>query len=296
MRSLSLKPFSSLKSGPTASNPPSTNKKSRFWLWFGVTILVLITLASVAAPWLTNHDPTEMNLPLRFESPSLEHPFGLDENGSDVFAQVLYGSRVSLTVAFSVVIVSLLVGLSMGSLAGFLGGRVDQILMRFVDVLYAFPNFLLALVLVAVMGPSVGNLILAMCITSWTGFARLVRGEVLHLKQKEYVVTTKALGGGGFRQLILHIWPNLLGVVLVNATFALAGTIIAESGLSFLGLGAPVSTPTWGALLSSGRRFLFEAPHVSLFPGMMIVLLVLACNLAGDGLRDWLDPRQNQSR
>ena len=268
--------------------------KWRVVLGFG--LLILISLASITAPLLTSKDPTQMNLPLQFAPPSFEHPMGLDENGSDIFAQILFGSRVSLRVAFSVVGVSLFLGLVIGSIAGFLGGFFDSLLMRMIDILSAFPNFLLALVLVALLGPSVGNLILAMCLTSWTGFARLVRGEVLHLKLKEYVISTQALGGGQLRQLIIHIWPNLVGVLLVNATFALAGTIIAESGLSFLGLGVPATTPTWGALLSSGRRFLFEAPHISLAPGLMIVLLVLACNLAGDGLRDLIDPKRNQSR
>ncbi|MCB0412672.1 MAG: ABC transporter permease, partial [Bdellovibrionales bacterium] len=192
------------------------------------------------------------------------------------------------------VTVSLILGLILGSLAGFWGGWMDLIIMRGIDMLYAFPNFLLALGLIAVLGPSIKNLIIAMCITSWTGFARLVRGEVLHLREREYVQSARALGAGVLRQLTTHIWPNLVGILLVQATFTMAATIIAESGLSFLGLGAPPETPTWGALLSSGRRILFEAPHVSLFPGLCIVLLVLGFNLFGDGLRDYLDPRRNQ--
>lgn len=260
----------------------------------GASLISVVLFMAIFAPWIAPQDPNEMNLQQRYQGPSWQHPFGLDENGSDVFSKVVYGARVSLLVSMSVVGVSLVLGLIMGSLAGFFGRWLDSLIMRLIDMLYAFPNFLLALGLIAVMGPSIRNLIIAMCITSWTGFARLVRGEVLYLKEKEYVLTARALGSGTLRQLIVHIWPNLVGVLVVNATFTMAATIIAESGLSFLGLGAPPSTPTWGALLSAGRKILFEAPHVSLFPGLCILLLVLGFNLFGDGLRDYLDPRRNQ--
>lgn len=264
---------------------------SRLLLVGGTLIGVMIFLA-VFADWLATQDPNSMSLELRYDPPSWAHPFGLDENGSDVFAKVVFGARVSLTVAFSVVMVSLLVGLGLGSVAGYCGGRWDAGLMRSIDMLSAFPGFLLALGLVAVLGPSVGNLILAMCLTSWTGYARLVRGEVLHLKEKEFVLTARSLGATPLRQVVFHIWPNLVGPVLVHASFALAGTILAESSLSFLGLGVPATTPTWGALLNSGRKIMLEAPHVSLFPGLAIMTLVLGFNLFGDGLRDFLDPRK----
>ena len=168
--------------------------------------------------------------------------------------------------------------------------------MRITDMFYAFPGFLIALSLVAVLGPSVFNLILAMCVTSWTGFARLVRGEVLHLKEREHVQSARAVGAGTFRIVILHIWPNLISLVVIQSTFAMAGTIISESGLSFLGLGVPSHTPTWGALLNSGRRVMTEAPHISLAPGLAIVFLVLGFNLLGDGLRDYLDPRRGLNK
>jgi peptide/nickel transport system permease protein len=158
-------------------------------------------------------------------------------------------------------------------------------------MIYAFPGFLLALALVAALGPSVKNLIFAMSITGWAGVARLVRGEILHLKEKEYVQSARAIGNSTFRIITTHIWPNLIGVMTVQCTFAMAGTLIIESGLSFLGLGAPPTTPTWGMLLNSGRYYLVEAPHISIFPGLAILLLVLGFNLLGDGLREILDPK-----
>jgi len=255
-------------------------------LLIGLTIFM--ALVSFALP-----SPNEMNLEKRFLNPSWQHPFGLDQNGSDVFAQVFYGARVSLFVAFSVVLITHIVGLLIGSLAGYWGRWWDQTLMRFIDMIQAFPSFLLALALVAVLGPSIKNLIFAMCLTGWAGVARLVRGEVLHLKELDYVAASRATGASHFRTIMFYIWPNLVGPLLVNASFALAATIIAESGLSFLGLGAPANVPTWGSLLNSGRKVLIEAPHVSVFPGLAILFLILGFNLLGDGLRDHLDPRKS---
>ncbi len=262
----------------------------------GTLIVLLVTLTAVFAPFLAMQDPLAMSLPNRLEAPSLQHWLGRDENGGDVFAKLIYGSRVSLGVAWSVVLISASIGLIIGSAAGYRGGWADQLLMRITDMFYAFPGFLIALSLVAVLGPSVFNLILAMCVTSWTGFARLVRGEVLHLKEREHVQSARAVGAGTFRIVILHIWPNLISLVVVQCTFAMAGTIISESGLSFLGLGVPSHTPTWGALLNSGRRVMTEAPHISLAPGLAIVVLVLGFNLLGDGLRDYLDPRRGLNK
>ena len=256
----------------------------------GVLIGSMILLA-IGADLFSLQNPTAMELASRYAGPSAEHLFGLDQNGADVFSQVAHGAQISLRVAFTVVFISALIGLVIGSVAGFLGGWIDQLIMRFLDMFYAFPGFLLALSLVAVLGPSVGNLIFAMCITGWTGYARLVRGEVLHLRQREYVVGALAVGASPIRLIVRHIWPNLLGLLVVQMTFGMSGTIITESGLSFLGLGAPPTVPTWGALLNSGRRILVEAPHVSLFPGIAILLLVLGFNLVGDSLRDWLNPR-----
>ena len=267
-----------------------SNKK--FLLYCGLSIIVLMSLMAILAPWISSHSPYDMNLQNRYLSPSLDYLFGTDENGSDIFSKVLYGARISLYVALSVVSISSIVGLIIGSIAGYFGKWFDVIIMRFIDMLQAFPGFLLALSLVAVLGPSINNLIFAMCISGWTGFARLVRGEVLYLKHREYVQAARALGAGNFRILSLHIWPNLVGPLVVQASFAMAGTIIAESGLSFLGLGAPPTEPTWGSLLNMGRKVLVDAPHISIFPGICIVLLVLGFNFLGDGIRDILDPKK----
>ncbi|MGE4133981.1 MAG: ABC transporter permease [Bdellovibrionales bacterium] len=261
----------------------------------GILVLVFVLMA-LLAPAIARHDPNLLSLPDRLAPPSADHWLGQDENGADVFAILVYGSRVSLAVAFSVVGIGLILGLTIGSLSALSKGWGDLIIMRITDIFYAFPGFLIALSLVAVLGASLSNLVLAMAITSWAPFARLVRAEVLRVKELEHIQSARALGAGPLRILFLHIWPSLLGVVAVQSTFALAGTIISESGLSFLGLGVSSDTPTWGGLLNSGRRVLLEAPQISLAPGIAILLLVLGFNLLGDGLRDRLDPRRGQVR
>ena len=263
-------------------------KNSR--LFFGLGLLSIHLLAFLFSFHSDYHE--RMNLPQRLSSPSLTHLMGQDDNGADVMEKIIYGSKVSISVGFSVITISLIVGLVIGSLAGYGGKFWDIAIMRFIDILNAFPGFLLALCVMSVMGPSVWNLIFSLCITGWTGYARLVRGEVLHLKEKEYVMATKSYGAGPLRQVMAHIWPNLIGVLVVQSTFTLAGTIIAESGLSFLGLGAPPETPTWGSLLYSGRKYLSEAPHLSIIPSLCILTLVLGFNLIGDALRDHFDPKQ----
>ena len=270
--------------------------RSQILFAIGLSIILLTLAAAVFAPWIAPQDPELMSLKDYLQGPSLSHPLGLDENGSDVLAKLVYGARVSLGVAWSVILISGLTGLIVGSTAGYFGGWIEQVLMRIVDMVYAFPGFLLALALVAVLGPSLKNLILALCLTSWTGFARLVRGEVLHLRERDYVQSARAVGASHFRILVLHIWPNLFGLLIVQATFAMAGTIISESGLSFLGLGVPATTPTWGSLLNSGRRVLIDAPHVSFSAGFAIMFVVLGFNLLGDGLRDILDPRRGRNK
>ncbi len=267
--------------------------KRHVLLYLGGSIILLTALLALLAPLIATHDPNLMQLDLRYAAPSSDHFFGLDQNGSDVFSKMVYGARISFYVAISVVTICLAIGLVLGSIAGYYGGKIDHTLMRFIDMLYSFPGFLLAIALVSVLGPSIHNLILAMCVTGWASYARLIRGEVLHLKTKEYIQSAIALGSKDARIIVLHIWPNLVGPIVVQCTFSMAGTILAESSLSFLGLGAPPTDPTWGALLNSGRKILIEAPHVSVFPGLAIVLLVLGFNIFGDGLRDLLDPKKN---
>ena len=274
----------------------TASRRARILLALGTAVVLLTLLVAAFAPWLAPQDPNIMSLPDAFKGPTFAHPLGLDENGCDVLSKIVYGARVSLGVAWSVIIVSASIGLIYGSIAGYCGGWIEQIMMRFVDMVYAFPGFLLALALIAMLGPSLSNLIIALILTSWTAFARLVRGEVLHLKEREYVQSARAMGASHLRIVAQHIWPNLFSLVIVQATFAMAATIISEAGLSFLGLGVPPETPTWGSLLNSGRRVLLDAPHVSFSAGLAIMTAVLGFNLLGDGLRDFLDPRRGRGK
>ncbi len=257
-------------------------------------ILALVILAATFAPFLGTSDPNEFNLAKKFTPSSREAWFGLDQNGADVYSQVLYGARTSLIISFSVVALSCVIGLLLASAATYKGGLTDTVLARIIDMIQAFPGFLLALALVAVLGPSVKNLIIAMTVTGWAGYARLVRGEVLHLKEREYVRGAQASGASATRIITKHIWPNLFSVLTVQATFGLAGVILAESGLSFLGLGVSSDTPSWGALMNQGRRFLVEGPQISFFPGLALSILVLSIQLSGEGLREWLNPRERR--
>lgn len=258
----------------------------------GPLILALFIALTLLAPWIGTTDPNHFDLAKQFAKPSSEAWFGLDQNGADVYSEVLYGARTSLMIALIVVTISASIGLTLASYTTYRGGTADLVLSRLLDMVQAFPGFLLALALVAVLGPSARNLILAMVITGWAPYARLVRGEVLHLKQKEFVRGAEASGASSTRILIRHIWPNLFSILAVQATFGLAGVILAESGLSFLGLGVSPDTPTWGALMNQGRRFLNEAPHISFFPGLALSLLVLSIQLSGESLREWLNPRE----
>ena len=258
----------------------------------GLAVLGFILASAILAPVIAPKEPNQFHLDQKFQSPSAHALFGLDQNGADVFSQVLYGARTSLTISFSVVALSTLIGLLIGSWSAYRGGWWDIVTSRILDMIQAFPGFLLALALVAVMGPSAQNLIFALCITGWASYARLVRGEVLHLKEREFVKGAEAAGASSSRILVRHIWPNLFSLLAVQSTFGLAGVILAESGLSFLGLGLPPETPTWGSLLNQGRRFLVEAPHISLFPGIALSLVVLSIQLCGDGVREWLNPKE----
>ena len=266
--------------------------KGNLFIISGLIISLSFVLLAAISFQFSFDEANEVLLSNKFQSPSANYLLGTDESGADLFKKVAIGTRISLSVAFSVVFISLVVGLIYGSLSGFKGGATDSFMMRALDLFYSFPGFLLALALVCVLGPSVGNLIFALSLTGWTGFARLIRGEVLHIKEQDFVQAAKSVGCGPFRTLVCYIWPNMTGVLLVQSTFSLAGTLIVESGLSFLGLGAPAHIPTWGSLLNSGKFYLVEAPHIAFFPGLCIVLLVLGFNLLGDGLKEALDPKK----
>lgn len=257
----------------------------------GVFVIVAAVVAAVAGPWLVPHDPIAQNLALRLEGPSWQHPLGLDELGRDLLARLLLGARVSLLVGISVVGVSSLVGVTIGAIAGYLGGWVDTLIGRVMDVLLAFPGILLAIALVAVLGPSLTNVVLALVTIGWVGYARLVRGQVLKVRELEYVQAARALGATLPRVLVQHVVPATFSAVSVQATLGMAGAIIAEASLSFLGLGVQPPMPSWGTMLDAGRSHLFDAPHLTIVPGVAIAILVLGFNFAGDALRDRLDPR-----
>jgi peptide/nickel transport system permease protein len=263
------------------------------FLVVGLLIILTFILSALWGFTYSYDEANKVNLSQKFISPGFTHLMGTDETGASLFKKVLIGARISLFISFTVVFIGLILGTIFGAISGYYGGKLDEFMMRTLDLFYSFPGFLLALTLVCVLGPSLMNLIIALSLTSWTGFARLVRGEVLYLKELDYVSSAKSIGSSDFRVLLFYILPNLTGVLLVQATFSLAGTLIVESGLSFLGLGAPAHIPTWGALLNSGKFYLVEAFHISFFPGICIVLLVLGFNLLGDGLKQSLDPKKN---
>jgi len=262
-----------------------------------VSILLLLLgigflLPALLAPWLAPMDPMTMELDGALAPPSLAHPLGQDEQGGDILSRLLFGARISLLVGVSTVLASGVLGITVGLVAGFLGGWVEQAMMRLVDVLLAFPGLLLAIALVAVLGPGLSNVVLALAALGWVGFARLVRGQVISVKGRDFLVAAQALGAGDIRMMVRHILPNIMAPVTVQASFAVAGAILSEASLSFLGLGVPPGTPSWGAMLSEGRHVLWEAPHVSIFPGLAIMAIVLGFNLLGDALNDWLDPKR----
>lgn len=257
----------------------------------GAFIVCLAVAAAVLGPIVTPYDPAAQDLARRLEGPSLAHPFGLDELGRDILARIFAGARISLLVGLAVVGVSSTVGMLFGSIAGYFGGRVDDVVSRVVDVLMAFPGILLAIALVAVLGPSLVNVVIALSVIGWVGYARLVRGQALRAREFEFVHAARALGAGAPRIVLRHVLPTALPAVVVQATLGMAGAIIAEAALSFLGLGVQPPTPSWGTMLDAGRSHLFDAPHLTVFPGVAIAVLVLGFNFLGDGLRDRVDPK-----
>ena len=259
----------------------------------GIAIVVVAALAALVGPALSPFDPAAQELALRLAAPSRAHPFGLDELGRDILARVLAGARISFLVGLTVVSVSALVGTLLGAIAGYFGGVLDDLISRVIDTLLAFPGLLLAIALVAVLGPSLRNVLLALTIIGWVGYARLVRGQVLRTRELEYVQAARALGAATRRILLHHVIPTAIPAVVVQATLGMAGAIIGEAALSFLGLGVQPPTPSWGTMLNGGRAHLLDAPHLTLFPGLAIALLVLGFNFVGDGLRDLTDRRRN---
>ena len=258
----------------------------------GVVLVVTFLLCAIFAPWIAPQDPAHIDLPNRLERPSAGHHFGTDELGRDILSRIIWGARISMFVGSSVVVGSLFLGLIVGSLAGYYGGRID----RFVNIVLmnaflSFPGILIAIAFVAFRGPGIFNLVLALSLGGWVGYARLVRAQVLAVREKEFVEAARALGAGNLRILLRHILPNIIQPVIVQAAIGMAGAILAEATMSFLGLGVPPPTASWGSMLNDARSHLFDAPHLVLFPAITVMLAVLAFNFIGDGLRDVLDPR-----
>ena len=258
----------------------------------GLALVLIFLLFALFAPWIAPQDPASINLPSRLNSPTALHWCGTDELGRDILSRLIYGARISMLVGGSVVAGSLLLGLIIGSIAGYYGGRVD----RFVNVVLmnaflSFPGILIAIAFVAFRGPGIFNLVLALSLGGWVGYARLVRAQVLATRDREFVEAARAVGASDWRIIIRHILPNIIQPVIVQAAIGMAGAVLAEATMSFLGLGVPPPTASWGSMLNDGRAHLFDAPHLVLFPAGAVMLAVLSFNFIGDALRDYLDPR-----
>jgi peptide/nickel transport system permease protein len=258
----------------------------------GVVLVIVFVIFALFAPWIAPQDPAAINLPLRLDPPSHAHWFGTDELGRDVLSRIIFGARISMLVGSCVVLASLGLGLIVGSIAGYYGGAID----RFVNVVLmnaflSFPGILLAIAFVAFRGPGIFNLVLALSLGGWVGYARLVRGQVLAAREREFVEAARVLGASDMRIIVRHILPNIIQPVIVQAAIGMAGAILAEATMSFLGLGVPPPTASWGTMLNDGRSYMFNGPHLVLFPALAVMLAVLSFNFIGDALRDYLDPR-----
>src|SRR5882762_3377493 len=261
----------------------------------GLVIVAILLIVALFAPWIAPHDVGATNLAMRYLQPSREFWFGTDSTGRDIFSRVVFGARISLQVGIIVVGVSALVGTALGALAGYYGGWIDRIVSGYVfNVFLAFPGLLLAIAMVAFLGAGLNKLILALCIIGWVGYARLIRAQVLKVREYDFVQAARALGAGDFRILFLHVLPNAIQPLIVQASLGMAGAVLSEASLSFLGLGVPPPAPSWGVMIEEARDLstLQAAPHALIFPGLAIALTVLAFNFIGDGLREYLDPRQ----
>ncbi|HVM13380.1 MAG TPA: ABC transporter permease [Egibacteraceae bacterium] len=261
----------------------------------GLVILVAIALAALLGERIAPYGPTEIDFQARLEGPSARHPFGTDQLGRDILSRVMLGSRISLQVGFISVGIALVGGVVLGLIAGFYGGKRDDVIMRVMDILFAFPAILLAIAVLAILGPGIGNAMIAIGIVYVPIFARVTRASVLSVREEVYVRAARSLGASDVRLLRLHVLPNVLAPIIVQTSISLAFAILSEAALSFLGLGAPRPTPAWGLMLAEGRGFIQQAWWMAFFPGMAILLTVLAFNVLGDALRDALDPRQKSA-
>jgi len=265
-------------------------KKNRLAVIGGIIVLMLFTIA-VLAPFVAPYNPDAINVKHVLEPPSLAHPFGTDDLGRDILSRVIYGSRISLAVGFVAVGIATLIGIIFGALSGYYGGWTDTIVMRFVDIMLAIPTFFLILAVIAMLEPSIWNIMIVIGVTSWMGVSRLVRAEFLSLKEREFVLAARALGASDFRIIFKHILPNAMSPVLISAVLGIAGAVLLESALSFLGIGVQPPTASWGNILTIGKDNIEIAWWISVFPGLAIFVTVLAYNLLGEGIRDSIDPR-----
>jgi peptide/nickel transport system permease protein len=257
----------------------------------GLFVILTIATIAVSAPLIAPYNPTAIDVYNVLSAPGTDHLLGTDELGRDVLSRMIWGSRVSLKVGFVAVGIAISIGILIGTLSGFYGGKPDAVLMRFVDIMLAFPTFFLILAVIAIVEPSISTIMIVIGFTSWMDVSRLVRAEILGLKERDFVLAAKAIGASDFRVIFRHILPNALSPVFVSATFGVAGAILVESGLSFLGLGVQPPDPSWGNILTSGKDYITVAWWLSLYPGFAILITVLSYNLVGEGLRDALDPR-----
>ena len=263
---------------------------NKLTLFGGIVILFMLTMA-ILAPLLTSYDPTEIDIEDALVAPSHKHILGTDQLGRDIFSRMVFGARISLTIGFVAVGIAAVIGIALGSIAGYFGGRIDSIIMRFVDIMLCFPSFFLILAVVAIIGPNIYNIMIVIGFTSWMGMARLIRAEILSLKERDFVAAAKVLGANSTGIIVRHLIPNGIGPVLVSFVFGVAAAVLVEAGLSFLGLGIQPPTPSWGNILIEGKATLGVAWWLILFPGLAILITVLAFNLLGEGLRDLLNPK-----
>lgn len=257
----------------------------------GMIILILLVACAILAPFITPYDYAESDYNAVLQGPTVQHLFGTDNFGRDIFSRCIYGTRYSLPIGIISILISSLVGGTLGAIAAYYGGRADMLIMRFMDIYQSIPNMLLAIAISAALGASLRNLIIAIALGTLPVYARVVRSALLTVKQKEYIEASRAIGAATRRQIIIHMLPNCFGPIIVQMTFSVAAAILTASSLSFLGLGISPPDPEWGSMLSAGKQFFQTAPHMLIFPGVMIAITVLSLNLFGDGLRDALDPK-----
>ncbi len=257
----------------------------------GSCVVILLFIISILAPWIAPYDPNEINLTAVLSSPSANHLCGTDQLGRDVLSRMIWGARISLKVGFVATGIAILIGAILGALAGYYGKWVDAVIMRFVDIMLCFPTFFLILAVIALLEPSIWNIMIIIGLTGWMGVTRLVRADFTSLKERDFVLAAKAIGAGDVRIIFIHILPNAMASVLVAATLGVAGAILTESALSFLGIGVQPPTPSWGNILTAGKDNIDIAWWLSLYPGLAILITVLGYNLLGEGIRDSLDPR-----